>query len=80
MDPVVQTAIITGLCTAIPTIIVSVINSNGNRKLMEYRIGKLEEKVDKHNQLVERVALLERDDKDVQDEIKSIKAAIKNAV
>lgn len=77
MDPVVLTAIITGLCTAVPTILVSVINGSATRKLMEYRIDRLEEKVNKHNQLVERVALLERDDQDMQSDINELKKAVK---
>ncbi len=30
-----------------------------SQKMMKYRLGKLEEKVDKHNHLVERVSALE---------------------
>lgn len=32
-------------------------------KLTNYRIGELEKKVDKHNNLIERVTILEQDDK-----------------
>lgn len=32
-------------------------------KLTNYRIGELEKKVDKHNNLVERVTILEQNDK-----------------
>lgn len=32
-------------------------------KLSNYRIGELEKKVDKHNNLVERVTILEQNDK-----------------
>ena len=32
-------------------------------KLTNYRIGELEKKMDKHNNLIERVTILEQDDK-----------------
>ena len=32
-------------------------------KLTNYRIGELEKKMDKHNSLIERVTILEQDDK-----------------
>ena len=32
-------------------------------KLTNYRIGELEKKVDKHNNVIERVTILEQDDK-----------------
>ncbi|MCC8038612.1 MAG: hypothetical protein LIP02_10875, partial [Bacteroidales bacterium] len=35
------------------------ISNRSTRKVMEYRIKVLEEKVDKHNQLIERTAALE---------------------
>lgn len=35
------------------------ISNHSTRKIMEYRIKVLEEKVDKHNQLIERMAALE---------------------
>jgi len=37
----------------------AIISNRSTRKIMEYRIKELEKKVDKHNQLIERVAILE---------------------
>lgn len=54
------TALISGLCVAIPSVIATFFNNANNRKLTLYRIDKLEEKVDKHNHLVERVYNLEQ--------------------
>ena len=48
----------------------------GNRKqtaLVSYRLEKLEEKVDKHNSVVERMFRLEETVKNLQDELKEIK-------
>ena len=47
-----------------------------NRKqaaLVAYRLEKLEEKVDKHNSVVERMFRLEETVKNLQDELKEIK-------
>jgi len=37
----------------------AIISNRSTRKVMEYRIKALEEKVDKHNRLIERTAALE---------------------
>lgn len=55
----VMVAIITGSMAIISNIIVAFANS----KLTLYRIEQLEQKVEKHNNLVERVTLLEANDK-----------------
>ena len=47
-----------------------------NRKqaaLVVYRLEKLEQKVDKHNSVVERMYRLEEEVKSLQDELKEIK-------
>lgn len=49
-----------------------------NRKssaLIAYRLTKLEEKVDKHNQLVERTFILEGKVDALQDDVKGLKGA-----
>ena len=47
---------------AIASIIVCVINNNKQTALMLYRLEQLEQKVDKHNQVVERTYALEKSD------------------
>ena len=54
-----DTAIICGLISAASAIIVSVITAVYNNKLLMYRIEQLEKKMDKHNNVIERVAALE---------------------
>ena len=68
MDTNVVTALISGLCVAVPTIISVIVTSNARNAVVEERIKFLTEKFDnlsdrvtKHNQLVERVAIVERD-------------------
>ena len=83
MDPTVVTALISGICVAIPTIISVVVTSNTRNAVNEERIKFLSEKIDdlsakvqKHNNLVERMAVVERDMKTVFkriDELKEMK-------
>lgn len=54
-----DTAIICGLISAASAIIVSVITAVYNNKLLIYRIEQLEKKMDKHNNVIERVTALE---------------------
>lgn len=52
-------AVIGGLCVAIPSVIATVVTSNKNQALTEYRLDKVEEKMDKHNKVIERTFVLE---------------------
>ena len=54
-----DTAIICGLISAASAIIVSVITAVYNNKLIIYRLEQLEKKMDKHNNVIERVTVLE---------------------
>ena len=63
-----NTAMITAVATIIGALISGVVSlvvsSHQHDKamaLVEYRIGELEEKMDKHNNLIERVTINERD-------------------
>ena len=53
------TAIISGLCVAIPSIIATVTANRKDNALVRYRIDELDEKVHKHNNLIERTYKLE---------------------
>lgn len=54
-----NSAIICGLISAASAIIVSVITAVYNNKLIVYRLEQLEKKMDKHNNVIERVTALE---------------------
>ena len=58
-----MTAVLTALggavIGAIASIIVCIINNNKQNALMFYRLEQLEKKVDKHNNLVERMYVAE---------------------
>ena len=68
MNTPIITAIISGICVAIPTIISVIVTSNTRDAVNEERIKFLSEKIDAlsvkvqlHNSLVERIAVVERD-------------------
>ena len=48
-----------------------------SNKLVTYRIQKLEEKVEKHNSVIERVYRLEKHDAVIDEEIKNLEAKYK---
>lgn len=50
---------ITGMVTLIVCMVNNHYQNNSTRSLIEYRLKKLEEKVDKHNNMVERTYKLE---------------------
>ena len=53
--------VIVGLMAMAGTIIGSLLGILAANKLVMYRIEQLEKKVDKHNSVIERVAVVERD-------------------
>lgn len=72
MTEAVYTALITGGLAVISNLLISW--QNGSKTL--YRIEQLEKKVEKHNDLVERVAIIERDEKTQWKQIDEIKAKL----
>lgn len=72
--------IIVAIIALVGTLAGSFLSSNKIQTLLDYRLGELEKKVEKHNQLVERVTVLERDTKtafnridEIREEVKEIK-------
>lgn len=60
--------VIVGLLSLVGTLI----GSLGGMRLMTYRIEQLEQRVNKHNNVIERTFILERDDKLHEEQIKVI--------
>lgn len=54
-------AIISGACAVAVCLINSYYQANATRKLIEYKIDELTKRVDKHNNVIERVYKLEQD-------------------
>ena len=64
--------VIVGLLSLTGTLIGSVIGILTANKLTTYRIEQLEKKVEKHNTVVERMALAERDIKELKRQVEEI--------
>lgn len=67
------TAIIGGVCVAVPNIIATLTSNKRSTALITYRVNELEKKVEKHNSVVERTFRLEEDVKNMQEDIKELK-------
>jgi len=67
-------AVISGLCVAIPSIITTVSSNKKNNDLIIYRIGELEKKVSKHNNVVERMYEAEKQITLLKNEVIDIKS------
>lgn len=70
MDNIVLVAIISGLFTAIPTVITTILSNSKHNAIIDYRMDKIEEKQDKHNNLIERTYKLESEVKVLKESIK----------
>lgn len=78
MDNTVIVALISGLCVGVPSVIATLVSNNKSNALMNYRIDELDKKVEKHNNVVERMALQERETKALWKNIDQIKKEIEN--
>lgn len=56
---VIIVAIISGLFTAIPTIIATLVSNRKNTAILEYKVEQLTEHVNKHNNLIDRMYKIE---------------------
>lgn len=79
-DPVVTAALVSGVCVAVPTIIATIVNNSAHDQVTDERmkstsdkIEELSERVNKHNNLIERMAVVERDLKTAWRQIDDIK-------
>lgn len=66
-------ALIGGLCTAIPTIITTILSNNKNKTLLTYRIDQLEIEQKKHNNLIDRMYKVENRVTLLEDEMKGVR-------
>lgn len=53
------TAVISGICVAIPSIVATVTANKRNNDLVLYRINELDQKVHEHNNLIDRMYKIE---------------------
>lgn len=69
---------IVAILSGVGTLLGSVCGVLASNRLTTYRIKQLEEKVDKHNQVIDRVYQLERQEAVVEEEIKVVNHRIKD--
>lgn len=55
----IVTALISGLCVAIPSLIATITTAKKNQDLLNYKIDELTEHVNKHNTLIDRMYKIE---------------------
>lgn len=55
----IVTAIISGLCVAVPSIIATISANKRNNDLVLFRINELDQKVHEHNNLIDRMYKIE---------------------
>ena len=63
-------AVITGVVAVVVCIINSHYQANATRNLIEYKLGELTKRVDKHNNVIERVYKLEQHEAVVDEQIR----------
>ena len=70
--------IIVGILSLIGTLIGSLSGIIAANKLVVYRIEQLEKKVEKHNNVLERVYILEKDDAVIKEDLKVVNHRIED--
>lgn len=68
-------AIISGLCVAIPSVIATISSNKRNNDLVIYRINELDQKVQKYNNLKDRMFEAEKQIALLKNEVVDIKSA-----
>ena len=66
-----MTEIIVAVITGIATVVAVIVTNKKSNALMDYRLGVLEKKMDKHNTVIERTYELEKGYAVLEDKIKS---------
>lgn len=59
MNDTILVAIISGIFVAIPSLVATIVINNKTNAVMQYQIMDLTKKVEKHNNVVERMAVAE---------------------
>lgn len=65
-------ALISGLCVGVPSVIATLSSNKKTTTLITYRIEQLEDKTEKHNQVMERQFKLEQEFKDLKDFVNKV--------
>ena len=68
----VLTAVISGLCVAVPSIVATILANKRNNDLVLYRINEIDKKVHENNQLIDRMYKAESDIKIINEKVKDL--------
>ena len=68
--------IIVALITSVSTLAVAIVSIIMSNRLISFKVDDLTKKVEKHNNLVERIAVLERDNKTAFNQLAEVKEDI----
>lgn len=79
MDYSFLSAIIVAVLSLIGTLSGSALMANKTQALLEFRLATLEEKVDKHNQVIERTYQLEQKTAILDERIDELRKELRNA-
>ena len=71
----IWTAVISGLCVAVPSVLATISSNKRNNDLVLYRIEELDKRVSKHNNVVERMFKAEERISLLENEVGDIKGA-----
>lgn len=63
-------ALISGGSALLVSVVTNLMSASATRKLLEYRLTQLEEKVDKHNHVIERMTILEYEIQNLKEKTK----------
>lgn len=69
-------AIISGLCVAIPSIIATLSSNKQTNALTTYKIDQLATKVEKHNNVIERVFRLEEKERNLEEKVHHLEEVV----
>lgn len=69
-----------GVCVAtiVCNIVISIVQSKKQSALVQYRLEELEKKVDKHNNLIERTFIIEKDIAVIKEDLKQCQNSLKD--
>lgn len=65
-------ALISGLCVGVPSVIATLSSNKKTTTLITYRIEQLEDKTEKHNQVMERQFKLEQEFQDLKEYVNKV--------
>lgn len=72
----IMESIFTSIVTGIFSLCICLITNNSTRKLLEYRLNKLEEKIDEQNDIKQRLIIAEQYIKSLQHQINELKGEL----